>query len=464
MQPTQPFTPDRIAAYDRPAPRYTSYPPATCFGPYDSPERYRALIAEADRIAPSHISLYFHVPFCPHRCLFCGCHTEIGTPASQVTSYVEALGAEMENMAKRVDPRRKVTQIHFGGGTPNAMPMPILARLMERIRKQWFVAPDAEIAIECDPSLLTPEKVARLAGMGFTRLSFGVQDFRPAVLEAVERRIPAHPIGELVAAAHAAGIKSVNLDLIYGLPLQTSESFEATLETALETGADRFSVFGYAHVPWVKGHQSALERYPMPDARARLEIACATRRFFRDAGLEAIGMDHFVRKGDELAQAKAAGELGRNFQGYCSLRRTGQVYAFGASAISQFARGYGQNRKDLGGYLDAVSRGEFPLEKVYFHTDRDVLAKAAIDMLMCRGRVDFSELGEAHAGDTSEFAEYVKGCRERLDPMLAEEWVRWDDGVLEIADDGWLLVRRAAAALDPLLAEGPSAPRYSKAI
>jgi oxygen-independent coproporphyrinogen-3 oxidase len=259
-------------------------------------------------------------------------------------------------------------------------------------------------------------------------------------------------------------VKSVNLDLIYGLPHQTPESFEDTLETAVDTGADRISAFGYAHVPWVKGHQSALERYPMPDARARLEIAFATRRFFREAGYEAIGMDHFVKPGDELAQAKAAGDLHRNFQGYSSRRRTGQVYAFGASAISQFARGYGQNRKDLPGYLDAVARREFPLEKVYFLDDRDVLVKAAIDALMCQGRVDFAALGQSHEGEPGDFGAYVRGCRERMAPMLAEEWVRWEDGVLELAEAGWLLVRRAAAALDPRTVEGNAEGRFSKAI
>ena len=454
---------ENISESDRPAPRYTSYPPATSFVPYDSPARYAALLADADQRGPSHVSLYFHIPFCPHRCLFCGCHTEIGTPAGTVFGYLEALSAEMDRMARHVDPRRKVTQVHFGGGTPNAMPLDRLRALMDRVRRQWFLAPDAEIAIECDPSLLNPARIRELAGMGCNRLSLGVQDFRAEVLQAVERRKPRLPIAELVAAAHDAGIASVNLDLIYGLPHQTPESFASTLEAAVAAGADRLSVFGYAHVPWVKGHQSGLERYPMPDARMRLEIALATRRFFREAGFEPIGMDHFVKPADELARAKAAGRLHRNFQGYCSRRLTGQVYAFGASAISQFSRGYGQNLKVLGDYMGAVARKEWPLEKVYFMDDKEALVKAAIDSLMCYGRVDFASVcGESDL--PAEFiGKYLRGCRERMEPMLGEGWLTWSDGVVEVAEEGWLFVRQAAAALDPLTGQGAPG-RFSKAI
>jgi oxygen-independent coproporphyrinogen-3 oxidase len=458
-----PLSFDSISKYDRPAPRYTSYPPATSFEPYDSAARYAALLADADRRDPSHVSLYFHVPFCPHRCLFCGCHTEIGTPAGTVKAYLDSLAREMEAMARRVDPRRKVTQIHFGGGTPNAMPLDRLRGLMERVRRQWFLANDAEIAIECDPSLLDQGRIEALASMGFNRMSFGVQDFRTQVLQAVERRVPRIPIAELVACAHDAGVASVNLDLIYGLPYQTAESFEATLETAVAAGADRVSVFGYAHVPWVKGHQSALEAHPMPDARMRLEIALATRRFFRESGFEPIGMDHFVKPTDELARAKAAGRLHRNFQGYCSLRHTGQVYAFGASAISQFARGYGQNLKDLGAYMGAVERGEFPLEKIYRMDGNEALVKAAIDALMCYGRVDFAAVCAGSDLPAEAMGEYIRGCRERMEPMLAEGWVAWENGILELAEEGWLFVRQAAAALDPLSAKAP-AGRFSKAI
>lgn len=457
------ITVERISKYDRPAPRYTSYPPATSFVPFDAPARYAALLADADRREPSHVSLYFHVPFCPHRCLFCGCHTEIGTPAAQVLDYLDALGQEMEAMARHVDPRRKVTQVHFGGGTPNAMPLDRMRKLMDLVRRQWFLAPDAEIAAECDPSLLNPARIRELAAIGFNRLSFGVQDFRPEVLQAVERRIPRFPIPDLVAEAHAAGITSVNLDLIYGLPHQTQESFESTLETAVAAGADRISVFGYAHVPWVKGHQSALEKYPMPDARMRLEIALSTRAFFKNAGFESIGMDHFVKPTDELARAKASGQLHRNFQGYCSLRHTGQVYAFGASAISQFARGYGQNLKTLEEYTAAVARKEWPLDKVYYMSEMDALAKACIDALMCYGRVDFAAAcGEADL-EPAAVDEYLKECRTRMEPMLGEGWAAWTDGVLELTDEGWLFVRQAAAALDPLSAKAP-AGRFSKAI
>jgi oxygen-independent coproporphyrinogen-3 oxidase len=201
----------------------------------------------------------------------------------------------------------------------------------------------------------------------------------------------------------------------------------------------------------------------MPDARMRLEIALATRRFFRQAGFEPIGMDHFVKPTDELARAKAAGRLHRNFQGYCSRRHTGQVYAFGASAISQFARGYGQNLKDLGAYMGAVERGDFPLEKVYFMDGSEAMVKAAIDMLMCYGRVDFAAVCADAELPPAAIGEYIRSCRDRMEPMLAEGWVAWKDGVLELAEEGWLFVRQAAAALDPLTSRTP-AGRFSKAI
>ncbi len=455
-----------LAKYDRPAPRYTSYPPAPYFIPYGSPAKYLELLENSNKLGPKNISLYFHLPFCPQRCLFCGCHTEIGNSGTMIRDYMRALRKETANLLPLLDAHRPVTQIHLGGGTPNAVPYSELRTLLDTVRNALPLDPDCEIAIECDPSLLTLDKVQALRDMGFTRISMGIQDFNRKVLDAVHRRVPKLSAAELVAHARAAGFRGLNLDLIYGLPHQTLESFQDTLRMTLEADPDRVSVFAYAHVPWVKGHQGSLDSLPMPDPSERLSIAILTRKFFTDAGYVPIGMDHFVKPDDELALALAEGHLHRNFQGYCSKRHTGQVYAFGASAISQMEWGYGQNLKDLAEYTKAVDRGELPLERVYYMTPEDILAREAINALMCYGRVDLEAVAARAGTATEASAKYVRDCEARILPILEEGWVHRDGHAYSLSKDGWLFVRQFAATLDPRTsadaAESPA--RFSKAI
>jgi oxygen-independent coproporphyrinogen-3 oxidase len=339
---------------------------------------------------------------------------------------------------------------------------------LDLVREALPLDPEAEIAIECDPSLLTLDKVRELGEMGFNRISMGIQDFNRKVLDAVHRRIPKLAISGLVAQARTAGFRGINLDLIYGLPHQTLDSFRDTLRQTLEADPDRVSVFAYAHVPWIKGHQSTLDALPMPGGAERLTMAILARAFFTEAGYVPIGMDHFVKPDDELARALADGQLHRNFQGYCSKRQTGQVYAFGSSAISQMEWGYGQNLKDLAKYIATVDRGELPLERVYYMTAEDLLARETINSLMCYGRVNLEAAASRAGVSAAVAAKYFSVCAERTGPLLKEGWVVREGAAYSLTGDGWLFVRQLAAALDPRTPAAEKAaeasPRFSKAI
>lgn len=456
---------ETLLRHDGSAPRYTSYPPANFFT--EDPAAIAAdLLTASNRSGSRSLSLYFHIPFCPRRCLFCGCHTEVDRSGAFIRSYMETLPLEFEMLAARLDRTRTVTQIHFGGGTPNAVPLHFLGDLVARVRATFDVAPDAEIALECDPGLILRPGLEQLRAMGFNRISFGIQDVNPAVLEAVNRRPSRLPLPELVAVSRELGFSGINLDLICGLPLQTAESFRASVQSILAAGPDRISLFPYAHVPWIKGHQTALEALPSPGTVDRLAMTLEARDTLQAAGYDAIGMDHFARPGDELSIAKRAGTLRRNFQGYAP-PRAGQIHALGASAISQLESGYLQNEKDLDRYMARVRGGELPFAGGYRMRTEDKAARDVINALLCQGAADVPALLDKYELDGEWESGYRLGSLERLAPYLADDLVTESNGVVRVTDAGFPLSRRIAAAFDPLAAApvAPSGgPRYSKAL
>ena len=459
---TPQLTEDFLRRYDVPGPRYTSYPPAPHFRRDFDPEAVRALVAGSNSHGRRELSFYVHIPFCPRQCTYCGCTTEIGKSGSVVLEYFQALAREMELVLPLLDPDRPVTQIHFGGGTPNAVPFHHLAEIVDGIRTRFPVPDFAEIAIECDPNLLTLRKLADLRAIGFNRVSFGLQDFDKAVLEAVNRGFPRIEPADLVAEAHRLGFRGVNLDLIYGLPRQTPESFSDTVRRTIEAGPDRVATFSYAHVPWAKEHQKALEDRGLPSPEAKLAMAVGTFNTFLAAGYRAIGMDHFARPDDELAQAQEQGLLHRNFQGYCSRRTTGQVVGLGASAIGQFHDGYVQNIHDSAGYVRALGAGALPVERAYFSSREDRFRRDVINSLMCAGVLDPDTVGAGEGLAGEEVAERLAEGLSRLGPFEDDGLVERSEGRVRVTPKGRLAVRNVAMLFDPLLDAG--AARYSRTV
>lgn len=455
-----------IRKYNWQVPRYTSYPPAPHFTQTPDSAGTMDMITRSNRVGPRHASIYFHVPFCPKRCLFCGCHTEIGRPGAFIRNYMETMERELDILVPMIDQARPITQIHFGGGTPNAVPSAYLDRLIRKLRSALNVAAGAEIAIECDPNLLSLEKVAELGAMGFNRLSIGIQDFDPRVLEAVNRRFPKTAPKDIFRVARDSGFRGNNLDLIYGLPYQTAGSFRDAISKAIDAGPDRISLFPYAHVPWVKGHQGRLQDLPMAGVQERLEIAWESRENLMRAGFVPIGMDHYALPGDELAIAARSHGLHRNFQGYCTSARAGQVYALGASAIGQLHEGYIQNAKDLDRYLAAVNAGRLSHETAYRMRPQDIAVRNIINGLLCDGEARMEACLDAEALDGDWKREYLEASEANLAPLLADGLAVLESGVIRLTENGHYASRAVASACDPMLKPrmAQDQPRYSQAL
>ena len=455
-------TAEFLRTYDVPGPRYTSYPPAPHFRAGWDQREILDLFARSNSTGDRNLSFYVHVPFCPKQCLYCGCTTEIGKGGTEILSYFGAVHREMDRLLPLLDPSRPVTQIHFGGGTPNAVPVRELASCIEHLLRGRALSPHAEVAIECDPNLLSMGRLGELRQAGFNRVSFGLQDFDRDVLASVGRGFPRIAPAELVAESHRLGFRGVNLDLIYGLPGQTPDGFAKSVERTVEAAPDRVAVFGYAHVPWAKEHQKALEAKGLPDAESRIEMAVRSYRDFQAAGYVPIGMDHYARPDDELSLALREGTLHRNFQGYCSRRSTGQVVAFGASGISQLHEGYVQSIKESRAYSQAVARGELPLERAYVLSPDERFHRDVINSIMCRGELDLDRIGEGEGVSPAETRRILSPGLDRLDGPVADGLCTFDGAVLRTTPLGRLAVRNIAFLFDPLLKDSPG--RYSRTV
>ncbi|MGZ8940541.1 MAG: oxygen-independent coproporphyrinogen III oxidase, partial [Limisphaerales bacterium] len=364
---------DLVRKYNQPGPRYTSYPPATRFAAPFSTEVLMERIEKNNQTEARDLSLYFHLPFCKSLCWYCGCNTIITTQQGQSAAYLDLIARELDLVKARLNPKRKVVQMHFGGGTPTFLLPEELWRLGEMIHDKFEFADDVEFGVEIDPRRLTLEHVKALKAIGCNRVSLGVQDHNPAVQVAVHRIQPKEMTAQAIAWMRETGINLINIDLIYGLPHQTPETFAKTLDEVIEFRPDRLAVFSYAHVPWIKPSQKLLQTDALPTAETKLDLLKLTiEKLTRDNQFVYIGMDHFARPEDELAVAQKNKTLQRNFQGY-STRGDADIYSFGISSISQAEGAYWQNHKDLGVYKEALARGEFPIERGYFLNEEDTL-------------------------------------------------------------------------------------------
>ncbi len=376
-----------IRKYDRPVPRYTSYPTAVQFTQTPSWEADKALIHRLDPSEP--VSIYIHIPFCHSLCHYCGCHTRIVGRYGPVSEYIATLTQEIALFSSTAKKRHSASRIHFGGGSPNLASTEDLEKIMLALGRAFHIPPEAQIDMECDPRLLSEEKIRALALMGIRRVSLGVQDFDPNVQGAINRIQPFEQVKNCVDNLRRHGIENINFDLITGLPLQTLETVEATLEKTLSLSPDRIAVFAYAHVPWMKKHQHLLEKFPRPDALTRYKMSELVREMLCHNGFTDIGIDHYAQNTDSLALAQQAGQLRRNFQGYTDDTAT-TLIGFGLSSISQYADAYTQNTTDAPAYRKAIAEGRIPSARSCYLTEQDQSRRALIERIMCDFEADLS--------------------------------------------------------------------------
>lgn len=450
-----------IRKYDKPGPRYTSYPPATFFNGSFGDSEYLQHVNESNVHAPKNISFYFHVPFCPQLCHFCGCNTDIMREKSFIERYVDAVIREFETVTAHLDKSREISQIHWGGGTPNSISMKYIRRIMEKVSENFRYAPGCEIAMECNPAYLTHKQIDELASIGFNRLSIGIQDFNPHVLNLINRKPSLLPEEELISAFSAKNIR-VNLDFVYGLPGQTPGSFEETMQRAVKLKPERLVTFSYAHVPWVKSAQKILEQYGIPDAQTKLMMFEKAFSTALNAGYMAIGLDHFAKPGDELSRALKNHQLHRNFMGYCSRESTGQVYAFGATSISQLWDAYSQNVKNPGEYIRKVQNNGTAVEKGYAMTRQDIVCDTVIQEIMCNNRVDLNKVAGTFSVPVSDLKDLLHFKSESLLPFIDDDLVSYNDHLLQVKPAGRLFLRNIAMVFDPLLTGKET--NYSKTV
>jgi oxygen-independent coproporphyrinogen-3 oxidase len=429
-------------------------------------EDYLRRLEAADALGDAPLSVYVHLPFCEERCLFCACHVIIvprREGARDVAGpYVETLVREMELVAARLPHRRKVAQLHLGGGTPTYLAVAELERLLGRFQELFELVPGAELAVEADPRVTSVRQLEVLAARGFNRISFGVQDFTREVQEAVGRVQSVEETATLAHEARRLGFRGVNVDLIYGLPHQQVETFERSIDEVLKLRPDRVAVYSFAFVPWMKGHQKTLPEDSFPDRSLKIALFAAARERFVVAGYEAIGMDHFALPDDELAIARREGRLRRNFMGYAVI--PGQdVLGLGISAIGDVRSAYVQNEKKLSTYTAAIDAGRLPVHAGLKRSREDDLRRRVIHDLMCNFRVDRSAIEEAFSIG---FGRHFEKELAALAPLEAEGLVTVDDEQIRATPRGQLFLRNLAMCFDAYLKrhEGGDRPVFSRTV
>jgi len=449
-----------LRQFDVAGPRYTSYPTADRFIEAFGADEYAAALRERRDAGASAapLSLYVHIPFCESLCYYCACNKVVTRHHERATQYLAYLARETRLQAAQLGRRAAVSQLHLGGGTPTFLSDAELGELLAMLRESFDFVPGGEWSIEIDPRTVDAARLASLATLGFNRLSFGVQDFDPEVQKAVHRIQPAHQVFGLMADARALGFKSINADLIYGLPRQNDRSFERTMAQVCELRPDRIALYAYAHLPERFKPQRRIAADELPDAAARVRMLSRAIATLSDAGYVYIGMDHFALPDDPLAVAKRQGRLQRDFQGY-STQPEGDLVALGVSAIGRIGASYSQNAKTLDTYYDLLGQGRLPVVRGLALSRDDVLRRAVIMAVMCRGRVVFDAIGEAHRID---FRHYFAAEFAALGPLVAQGLVRVSDHDIEVTAEGWFVVRAIAMVFDRYCRENRT--RFSRVV
>ncbi|MBK5254599.1 MAG: oxygen-independent coproporphyrinogen III oxidase [Vicinamibacteria bacterium] len=454
-----------LERYDRPGPRYTSYPTAVEFheGVGEGQYRERLALANADSLAP--LSAYIHLPFCEHRCGFCGCNVIITRHRDVAAKYLDYLEKEIDLLAGALPDRRKIAQMHWGGGTPTYYEADQLGRIFDSLHRRFTFTDDAEIGVEIDPRVTHVAHLHRLRALGFNRLSMGVQDFAPEVQRAVNREQSYELTRDLMVEARAAGFASINIDLIYGLPLQTVDGFRRTLERSLTLRPDRVAVYSFAFVPWMRAHMKSLPDESLPSPELKLELLALAIDAFTGAGYRQIGMDHFALPEDELAMAVERRDLHRNFMGY-TVQKTRDMVALGVSGIGEVQGAFVQNTKKLNEYYAALDHGRFPVERGYEMQPDDLIRREVIAGLMCNFSVSRKEIEERFG---IVFGDYFAPELHELttaDSATTDGLVTVDDSEVAVTPLGRLFVRNVCMVFDRYLRGrlAGTAPIFSRTV
>lgn len=441
---------DLLQKYNVPVPRYTSYPPANYFTDAFTNKDYELAIEASDTALPGHISFYVHIPFCRHLCHYCGCNSYPMVKPQRVEQYISTLHKEIDKVKKRLSPHRKISQIHYGGGSPTAMPVGYLKELNDHLLAGFDTIEQPEIAVECHPGYLDEAYWQSLTEAGFNRFSLGVQDFNEKVLKTVNRRPALLPVETIFQILREKGAR-INMDFIYGLPFQTAESFAETIARAAALHPDRLVTFSYAHVPWVNKQQLILEKAGLPTGEEKSRMYGAARQMLSAVGYQMVGLDHFVLENDELYAALQNGQLHRNFQGYCTRRTTGQVYAFGATGISQLSSAYTQNSKDIDQYMERINNDTFAISKGYTLNRDEQITREVIETLMCNYSLNWKELADRLSLSPDAVKAATAYDESRLREFADDGLIEYDSNQIRITSEGSLFVRNVAASLDKLM-------------
>jgi oxygen-independent coproporphyrinogen-3 oxidase len=434
-----------LGKYNRPGPRYTSYPTAPVWQDNFGPDDLEQYCATANAAATP-VSLYMHLPFCEALCLFCACNVVITKDHGVAPPYIEILEREIQHVSRLLSRERSVVQFHWGGGTPTYLSPEQLEGLFRFTTERFRFAPDAEIGIEIDPRVTTLAHLETLRKLGFNRLSMGIQDFHPEVQQAINRVQPLEMTRDLIVAARRLGFDSINVDLIYGLPLQTADRFAHTVEQVVAISPDRVAMFSYAHVPWLRKQQGALGTR-LPEGMEKFRIFRAGLESFLEAGYEYIGMDHFARSSDELAVAQRNRTLHRNFQGYTT-KAGADLYGMGVSAISSVGACYAQNDRDVAVYRKLIDERGIATIRGYRLTEDDLLRRAVINRILCHGVLHRTEIEREFGID---FDQTFAPELERLAPFVSDGLLEIEDSVLRTTLLGRIFIRNIAMVFDPYL-------------
>lgn len=450
---------ETLKKYDVSGPRYTSYPTADRFVEAFTQDAYMLALEQRRAIAATQpLSIYVHIPFCESLCFFCACNKIVTKHHERSAEYLRYLNREIDLHIEHLGAGQTISQLHLGGGSPTFFSDEELAELMSMLKRNFVFAPGGEYSIEVDPRTVNEQRLKHLADLGFNRLSFGVQDFDPEVQKAVHRIQPAEQVFALVEAARRYQFESVNVDLIYGLPMQTPESFKRTLAQVVELRPNRIALYGYAHLPERFKPQRRISEYELPAAADKITMLGSALKAFIDAGYVYVGMDHFALPDDDLAIAKRQGRLHRNFQGY-STQPDCDLISLGVSAIGRVGATYSQNAKTIEEYYDHLNHGRFPVVRGLALSRDDIVRRAVIMAIMCQGALEYEAIELAYMLDfKSYFADEMAALKalEKTDMLVLEE-----DG-LQVTDSGWFFVRAVAMVFDKHLQTDRNRARFSK--
>ena len=450
-----------VKKYDKPGPRYTSYPTAPQFHEGFTPKMFLDEINRTNAADnPPDLSLYFHIPFCDTLCFFCGCNMIISRNRDRIHKYIDYLNIEMDLLNQHIKPGRKVSQLHWGGGTPTHLFPDEIRELGTSIHKKFDFLENSENGCEIDPRELTRDHLLALRDVGFNRISMGVQDFNPDVQKAVNRIQPESVTVQVVDWVRELEFESINLDLIYGLPFQTVSEFEKTVDKIVEISPDRIALFNYAHVPWMKKHMNLIKPEDIPAPEVKMEILKMSVAKLTEAGYEFIGMDHFAKPDDDLSKALKEKRLYRNFQGYSTNAGT-DLYAFGITSIGQLGDAYAQNLRTEKEYYDALDNGIIPISKGYLMNDDDILRKYVIMKIMCDFELEFAEVEKKFGIN---FDEYFAWGLKNIHDVVDDGLITIENRKLTVHEMGRLLIRNVAMNFDGFLERKEDTAKYSRTV